>query len=318
MSTSNEPSPLSEPSAPAARPVRSAGKGTLFDNVFLNSGGVRSGWRAGVFVSLVLALVGAGQLLTSGLGLFSPVNARDLTPWPLFFQEAILFIAALAGSAALGLIEDRNVGDYGLPWRSAFRRYFRHGAAWGFGEISVLVVLISGVGGYALGSLIDNGGIPGILLSAISWLAVFVMVGLAEEFVFRGYLLKTLSEGMGFWPASLVLSIAFGAVHYGNPGENPIGLATVVLVGLFFCLTVRRTGNLWFAVGAHAAHDFGQAYFYSVPNSGTLIHDRLFSAKLTGPAWLTGGAAGPEGSLLEIGVLVVVMVLFDGLYRGKE
>ena len=115
-----------------------------------------------------------------------------------------------------------------------------------------------------------------------------------------------------------MLSLAFGAVHYGNPGENPIGLATVVLVGLFFCLTVRRTGNLWFAVGAHAAHDFAQAYLYSVPNSGTLIHDRLFSATLSGPAWLSGGAAGPEGSILELGVLIVVMVLFDGLYRGEK
>jgi membrane protease YdiL (CAAX protease family) len=303
---------------PPARPVRPAVRGTLFDNVFLNAGGVRTGWRACVFISLVVALIAAGQLLTSVVGLSAQVNARDLTPAHLFFQELILFVAALAGSALLGLIEDRSIGDYGLPWRGAFRRYFWHGAAWGFGEISVLIVLISGVGGYALGHMIGGGGITGIALSAISWLAVFLLVGLAEEFVFRGYLLKTLTEGIGFWPASIVLSLAFGAVHYGNPGENPIGLATVVLVGLFFCLTVRRTGNLWFAVGAHTAHDFAQAYLYSVPNSGTLIHDRLFSATLSGPAWLTGGAAGPEGSLLELGVLVVVMVLFDGLYRGEE
>jgi uncharacterized protein len=312
----NEPHLPPQSEEPSARPIRA--KGTLFDNVFLNAGGVRTGWRACVFISLVVALIAAGQLLTSALGLFASVNARDLTPAPLFLQESILFVAALIGSALLGLIEDRSVGDYGLPWRAAFHRYFWHGAAWGFGEISILVVLISGVGGYALGSVIGRGGVAGIALSAISWLAVFLMVGLAEEFVFRGYLLKTLTEGMGFWPASIVLSLAFGAVHYGNPGENPIGLATVVLVGLFFCLTVRRTGNLWFAVGAHATHDFAQAYLYSVPNSGTLIHDRLFSATLLGPAWLTGGAAGPEGSLLELGVLVVVMVLFDGLYRGKE
>jgi len=315
MSASDVPPPLGDQ---PERAYRSAGKGTLFDKVFLSPGGVRSGWRAGVFVSLVLALVAAGQLVTGSLGWIPPVNPRDLTPGPLFVQEAILFLAALAASAALGLIEDRSVGDYGLPWRSAFRRYFWHGALWGSGEICALMVLIAGVGGYMLGPMLGGGNVAGIALSAISWLAAFVTVSLAEEFVFRGYLLKTLSEGLGFWPAAVLLSLGFGAVHYGNPGEDPIGLATVAVVGFFFCLTVRRTGNLWFAVGAHAAHDFALAFIFSVPNSGTLIHDRLFGSSLSGPSWLTGGGAGPEGSVLELGVLIVMIVLFDGLYRGKE
>jgi membrane protease YdiL (CAAX protease family) len=143
-------------------------------------------------------------------------------------------------------------------------------------------------------------------------------VGLAEEFAFRGYLLTTLSSGMGFWPASIVLSLVFGAVHVGNPGENPIGLVTVVVIGMFFCLTVRRTGDLWFAVGVHTAHDFGQAFVYSLPNSGTLIRNPLFGSSLAGPAWLTGGAAGPEGSVLELAVLALLFVLFDTFYRRKQ
>jgi membrane protease YdiL (CAAX protease family) len=181
-------------------------------------------------------------------------------------------------------------------------------------EISFVVLLIAGVGGYFLGPL---AGGSRIFFSAASWLAVFFVVGLAEEYAFRGYLLKTLAAGMGFWPAAILLSLAFGAVHIRNPGETPIGLVTVVLVGMFFCLTVRRTGDLWFAVGAHAAHDFGQAFVYSVPNSGTLIRDPLFGSSVTGPAWLTGGAAGPEGSVLELAVLGLVFALFAALYRRE-
>jgi CAAX protease family protein len=307
-----EPPPLGgQPSPPVGR----GRKPTLFDTVFLGSGGVRTGWRAGVYVSLVLVLVAAGQLLTASLGLSLRINPRDLTPGPIFLQECLLFLSALGAAAALALVEGRSVGDYGLPWRRAFRARFWQGTLWGLAEISLLVLLIAGMGGYFLGPM---AGGARVFLSAGSWLAVFLTVGLAEEFVFRGYLLTTLSAGMGFWPASIVLSLAFGAVHLGNPGENPIGLLTVVAVGMFFCLTVRRTGDLWFAVGAHAAHDFGQAFVYSVPNSGTLIRDPLFTSSLLGPTWLTGGAAGPEGSLLAFVVLGLLFILFAGLYRPGQ
>jgi uncharacterized protein len=311
VNLSIQPQPREEQPSPPVGPVR---KSALFDTVFVGSGGVRTGWRAGVYASLVLVLVSAGQLVTASLGLSSRINPRDMTPGPIFLQEALLFLAAFAAAAALGLVEGRSAGDYGLPWRRAFRSCFWQGTLWGLAEISFLVLLIAGVGGYVLGPV--AGGAQ-VFLSAASWLAVFLMVGLAEECVFRGYLLTTLSAGMGFWPASILLSLAFGAVHMGNPGENPIGLATVALVGMFFCLTVRRTGDLWFAVGAHAAHDFGQAFIYSVPNSGTLIRDPLFRPTLTGSTWLTGGAAGPEGSILELAVLALLFVLFEGLYRRE-
>jgi hypothetical protein len=306
------PQPAEDQPSTAVSPDRKSG---LFDTVFVGSTGVRTGWRAGVYASLVVVLIAAGQLATASLGLSSRINPRDLTPGPIFLQECLLFLAALGAAAALGLVEGRSAADYGLPWRRAFRACFWQGALWGFAEISFLVLLIAGLGGFLLGPMSGGGR---VFLSAAEWLAVFLMVGFAEEFAFRGYLLTTLSAGIGFWPASIVLSLAFGAVHMGNPGENPIGLLTVAVVGLFFCLTVRRTGDLWFAVGAHAAHDFGQAFVYSVPNSGTLIRDPLFVSSLTGPAWLTGGAAGPEGSLLALAVLVLLFALFAGLYRSPQ
>jgi membrane protease YdiL (CAAX protease family) len=295
-------------------PGGSRSKATLFDTVFIGSGGVRTGWRAGVYVSLVFVLVSAGQLLTTSLGLPLRIDARDLTPAPLFLQECLLFLSALGASAALALVEGRSLGDYGLPWRRAFRAHFWQGTVWGFAEISFLILLIAGLGGYFLGPM---AGGSQVFLSAGLWLAVFLMVGLAEEYAFRGYLLTTLSSGMGFWPASVLLSLGFAAVHMGNPGENPIGLATVGIVGMFFCLTVRRTGDLWFAVGAHAAHDFAQAFLYSLPNSGTLIRDPLFAVSLVGPTWLTGGAAGPEGSVLAFVALGLMIVLFAGFYPPK-
>jgi len=309
--------PSSEPSVPAGpqpRRDRAGRKSAIFDTVFLGSEGVRAGWRAGLYVSLTLVLLTAMQLLGETMGLPLRVNPRALTPWPLLIQEIMLFGCALGAAAALGLAEGRPVGGYGLPWRRAFRGHFWQGALWGFAEITVLVLLIAALGGYSLGEMALSGGQA--LVSAGLWAAVFLMVGLAEEFAFRGYLLATLTLGMGFWPASVVLSLIFGAVHLGNPGETSSGVLTVAVVGMFFCLTVRRTGDLWFASGAHAAHDFGLAFVYSAPNSGTLIRGSLFNASAEGPAWLTGGAAGPEGSALAFVVLALMTVLFARVYRS--
>ena len=143
---------------------------------------------------------------------------------------------------------------------------------------------------------------------------LFTCVGLFEEFAFRGYLQFTLGDGIGFWPAAILLSLLFGAAHLSNPGEGKIGAASVVLVGLFFAFTLYRTGNLWYAVGLHASFDWGETFLYSVPDSGTVMNGHLSNALLHGPKWLTGASVGPEGSVfcfVTMGLqFLVVMWLF--------
>src|SRR5437879_7890067 len=95
------------------------------------------------------------------------------------------------------------------------------------------------------------------------WAVFFIFVGLVEEFLFRGYTQYTLADSIGFWPAAIVLSCLFGAVHLGNPGEGWAGAAGVVAIGLIFAFALRRTGNLWLAVGWHASFDFGETFLYS-------------------------------------------------------
>ena len=150
------------------------------------------------------------------------------------------------------------------------------------------------------------------------WAAVFLAVGFAEEFLFRGYLQFTLAEGMGFWPAALLLSLIFGAVHLHNPGEGVVGALSVFTIGMFLCLTLRRTGDLWLAIGWHAAFDFGETYLYSVPNSGLVMPGHLLAASLHGARWLTGGSVGPEGSVFSFAVLAVTFVAFDRVYRPRK
>jgi uncharacterized protein len=174
------------------------------------------------------------------------------------------------------------------------------------------MLALRGVHAFYFGHLALHG--VRVLKFAVFWGVYFVLVGLFEEFLIRGYALYTLSRAIGFWPAAVVLSFVFGAIHWRNPGETWIGLLGVVAIGMFFCLTVRRTGNLWFAVGFHAFWDWGQSYLYSVPDSGTMEPGHLMRPSFEGPDWLTGGSVGPEASILCFLVIAAVSVAFARRY----
>ena len=97
-----------------------------------------------------------------------------------------------------------------------------------------------------------------------------------------------------------------------------MGLSGAALIGLFFCLTLRRTGNLWFAVGFHASWDWGESFLYSVPDSGEKAPGHLLSSSFHGSPWLTGGSVGPEGSVFLFLVIALVFVAFDRIYRQAK
>jgi len=120
---------------------------------------------------------------------------------------------------------DRGPALPGALWVAAewrFREIVLAGLPHRIGrEISVLVGLIAAFGGYSFGDVALHG--KELLRWGILWAVFFVFVGLFEEFTFRGYTQYTLAESIGFWPAAIVLSCSFGAVHLGNPGEGWVG-----------------------------------------------------------------------------------------------
>lgn len=143
---------------------------------------------------------------------------------------------------------------------------------------------------------------------------LFTAVALNEELAMRGPLLTLLGRAIGFWPAALLTSLIFMSLHIPNPGETPLGLANVFIVGIVLAWSRRRTGALWLAIGFHAAWDFAQSYLFGVPDSGTLIDGAITRATISGPDWLSGGVTGPEGGVLTtismVGIFVIVNILW--------
>ena len=277
--------------------------------LFLGSEGLRPGWGFAFYVVMFYPL----QRLAVQLAWSRDLGASGL--WSALLEELGVLVAAVIPAIVLGQVERRPWKVYGLPGKQAFGKLFWVGVVWGFAGISVLMLALYGLHVFAFGHVVLHGA--RIERFAAFWAVMFLLVGLFEEFLMRGYSQFTLARGIGFWPAAVVLSCTFGLIHLRNGGEQWMGLLAAGLIGFFFCLTLRRTGNLWFAVGFHAAWDWGETYFYSVPDSGMVAPGHLLSSSLQGPQWLSGGSVGPEGSVLCFAVIGLVWIAFDRTYPAR-
>jgi membrane protease YdiL (CAAX protease family) len=256
----------------------------------------------GILISVVLSALG-GYLL--------PPEAPSWL-WGQLLGKAIFAISAIAPAFVVARLEERSFGAYGLPEREAFGKPFWTGAAWGLLSLTTLLILLRIAGATSFEGLATHGTRIGKF--GLFWALFFVLVAFSEEFAFRGYLLFAFSQAIGFWPAALLSSLIFGYLHYPNPGENWVGAAGAGAIGLFFSFTVRRTGNLWFAVGMHSAWDWCETFLYSVPNSGVVLPGHLLRTSLHGSSWLTGGSVGPEASILFFVLVAVLAIVVNRLY----
>jgi len=122
----------------------------------------------------------------------------------------------------------------------------------------------------------------------------------------------------GFWCAAWATSTLFGFVHVDNSGEAWIGIFAAAAIGFVFCVSVRLTGSAWWAIGCHAGWDWGETYFYGTADSGLTAHGSFLTSSPSGnPLW-SGGSVGPEGSLLVLAVILLLLIYLLIAYGRRK
>lgn len=280
-------------------PQQSAGVRSL-RRVFVGDQGIRAGWSVLLFAAIIWGL----QTITNAvLGRFVSLDVSGPVPLGLeLLMESCDLLVVAAVTWVMARIENRPLLSYGY---TDDRRLIRlaSGGLLGFLCLSVLVAVLWG----ARLLVFDGVSLSGLSACkyAVGWGFLFLLVGFFEESLLRGYAQYTLSRGIGFWWAALILSIVFALGHLSNV-ESTLGLVEVGLTGLILCLSLWYTKSLWWAVGFHAGWDWGQSYFYGTPDSGLIIKGHLLASHPAGnPLW-SGGTVGPEGSPLVVVLLVMV------------
>lgn len=281
------------------------------DVILSGPAGVRAGWRLAIYLACFYFLLIAFSFLFAPLYTLLPQNSMQQS-FLFLIQGFASLIAAVSPAIFLANVEGRPFSAYGLNPARAFGKNFWIGVLWGILSLTVLLCVLRALGAFFFGSVALHG--MRALKLAVFWGVLFLVVGLYEEFIGRGYTQFTLATGIGFWPAAVLISLVFGALHLRNPDENWVGALGAALMGFFWCLTLLRTGDLWFAIGMHAAWDWGESFLYSVPDSGLIAPGHLLRSRFHGPAWLTGGPVGPEASVLLPVLVLCLWILFNRLY----
>jgi membrane protease YdiL (CAAX protease family) len=250
--------------------------------IFFNPRGLRAGWRLLIFVAIFVGLSALADLVATRV-----VHVHDrafLDPVSFLYAELQALVLVLIATGIMARIERRRFADYGIPSiHNAFGRDFWIGIVWGIASTAAVIGLIAAFGGYRVHGLAIHGAT--LWYFTLLWTIANLLIGFAEEFQFRAYLLATTADGVGFWAAAILLSVGFGALHFFfKPHERWEDFASTALLGLFMCFTLRRTGSLAFAIGFHAAFDFANLFVFSGQNAGEFAVGHLLDTSWQGPA----------------------------------
>jgi membrane protease YdiL (CAAX protease family) len=297
--------------------------------LFFGDDGLRAGWSVLLFFLILLGLSALSNYLIVHFHLLPKFDPKAPQPKEIPFRrssigEGMSFLVLALSALVMSLVERRPFGRYGLTAkRMPFD--FATGLFWGLLCLSLLVGAMVLTHSLSFDGVLLHGAVA--YKDAAEWFIGFLLVGLSEEFLFRGYLQYTVSRGIagitraldptnrhsfqwGFWGAAFLFSgIFFMLAHIGNSGESVSGIISVGLAGAVFAFSLYRTGSLWWAIGFHTTWDWAQSYLYGVFDSGTMVEGHLMASHPTGLPLLSGGSAGPEGSLLCIPAFLLIFAI---------
>jgi uncharacterized protein len=212
--------------------------------------------------------------------------------------------AAVANAIVIRIYERGRMNTIGMGWSSASRRHLGLGVAGGVvAALAVLFMpLLAGVSHLVQSSdPAQQFSLPRLIF--VSVILLFGAVG--EELLFRGYGFQVLLARLGPWATILPFGVAFGAAHVGNLNVSWIGLVNTTAWGVLFGYAFFRSGDLWFPIGLHFGWNWVLPLFGANLSGLTIELSGFEIESKAGPLW-TGGAYGPEASLLTSVVVVAL------------
>ncbi|MEJ7768340.1 MAG: CPBP family intramembrane glutamic endopeptidase [Chitinophagaceae bacterium] len=145
---------------------------------------------------------------------------------------------------------------------------------------------------------------------------LLLLIALAEELVFRGYILNNLLQSLNKWLALSASALVFALFHANNPEINIIAFLNIFLAGLLIGINYIYTRNLWFGILFHVGWNFYQGPVLGFKVSGATLA-AVLEQELTGNALITGGNFGFEGSIVNTILLLISLAILVWVYEKK-
>jgi membrane protease YdiL (CAAX protease family) len=187
------------------------------------------------------------------------------------------------------------------------------------------VVLISAVYAVLCGLHLTNFGAGTGTTGLLGDLVAMFAVAILEELMLRGVLFRIVEDATGTTVAVIVSAAIFGLLHAFNHGATAVSTAAIAIeAGILLAVAYALTRNLWLAIGIHMSWNFTEGSVFGAQVSGGAGSHSLLKTTLTGPELLTGGAFGPEASVVAVAVclaaaiVIAIMVVRRGNWRKRK
>ncbi len=156
--------------------------------------------------------------------------------------------------------------------------------------------------------------------SQLSWLSLFLLVGVVEEVIFRGILFRLIADKWNIAVGLTTSSLLFGLAHLGNPGATLwAALAIALASGWLFGMAYAYHQTIWVPVGMHWAWNYLEGGVFGCAVSGTPLDYRpLITPRISGTDLLSGGAFGPEASIICVAIGIGISIVYTVLYIKKR
>lgn len=246
---------------------------------------------------------------------FAAINTDGNAICSLFATAVMIVVVVLFCK----LIQKRKLSTLGFVKEGAAKEYLK-GIVFGFFLFSAAVLLCILTGSLRLSGINDTFELSVFLL----FVAGYMIQGMAEEVLCRGYFMVSLGRRSSMIAAACINAAAFAALHLLNPGIAPLAIINLFLFGVFASVCFIKTENIWMVGALHSVWNLVQGNVYGIKVSGMETSCSLFSSALTeGRELFHGGEFGLEGGLAVTLVLAVAILFFlffkkDDIDRAEE
>lgn len=188
-------------------------------------------------------------------------------------------------------IEKRQPTELAMP---GIARELGSGLLLGIGLVALIFGVLAALGVY------QYGGVNGLNLLLLFPLAELLLVGMAEEMMFRGVIFGVSARALGSKAAIVISSLLFSLAHLPNAGFSILAIAGLVAYGVLQAGLYMQTRRLWLCIGMHIGWNYCVGQVFSSTVSGHAETAGILRGELVGNAMLTGGAFGVEASLVTV------------------
>lgn len=237
------------------------------------------------------------------IGLFLFYNLLSFAGVLIAAALGTFLAASVANAINIRIFERGRLSDMGLGWNERSPTHIKLGLAGGILAAAIFLgpMLLVGAASFQ-----RDPEFPASAASFLFLTCLLLFGAFGEEMMFHGYAFQTLVKNSGPFSALLPISVLFAVAHMNNQNASTLGLINTFGFGLVLGYAYLRTGDLWLSIALHFGWNWALVIF-GLNVSGFRMGVTGFVVRWRGSDLWSGGAYGPEASLLTSGIIVALL-----------